>query len=137
VKNLTENSLMFVHYKSWNDDINIENKYINHIRTEYEYDSPVSGNHSGSKQLLLTDNILTEQQWEDLETFIKGSNFERLEDIYGAPEGYRYYPYNLTIGWGTGKKEVKYRSNPSYEQAPEAFKNIENYLFALSEQARK
>lgn len=38
MKNLTENSLMFVHYKSWNDDINIENKYINHIRTEYEYE---------------------------------------------------------------------------------------------------
>lgn len=137
MENLTENTPLFVHYQSWTDEITIENKHIKHVHTEYEYDNPVSGNPSGSKQSVLTDTDLTQQQWEDLKTYIRNSGFEKLEDVYGAPEGYRYYPYNLTIGWGTEKKEVKYRSNPSYGEAPLAFKNIENYLFALSEQARK
>jgi hypothetical protein len=137
MKNLTENVPLSVHYQSWTDEITIENKHIKHVHREYEYDNPVSGNPSGSKQSVLTDHNLTQQQWEDLKTYIRNSGFEKLEDVYGAPEGYRSYPYNLTIGWGTEKKEVKYRSNPSYGEAPLAFKNIENYLLTLSEQARK
>jgi hypothetical protein len=137
MKNLTQTHSLFVLYKSWTDEITIENKHIKHVHTEYEYDNPISGNPSSSKQSVLTDANLTEQQWEDLKTYIRNSEFEKLEDVYGAPEGCRYYPYNLTIGWGTETKEVKYQSNPSYGEAPLAFQNIENYLFSLSEQARK
>jgi hypothetical protein len=71
--------------------------------------------------------------YKNQQCFVRASN----RKIQPLANPIQYYPYNLTIGWGTEKKEVKYRSNPSYGEAPLAFKNIENYLFALSEQARK
>jgi hypothetical protein len=136
MKNLTQNTSLFVHYQSWTDEIIAQDKHIKHIHTDYEYDNPVSGNPSRSNASVLTDTDLTEPQWKNLEEFINSSNFEQLDDTYGAPESSRYYPYNLTIGWGTEKKEVRYRSNPSYGAVPLAFKNIEKYLFTLSEETR-
>lgn len=135
MKTVSQNVPLFVHYKSWTDDITIENKHFKHIHTEHQYDNPVSGNPSRSKQSVLTDTDLKEEQWKDLEA-IKHSGFDRLQDSYGVPEGYRFYPYNLTIAWGTEKKVVKYRSNPSYEEASEPFKIIERYMLNLSEQIR-
>lgn len=137
MKSLIQNPPLFVYYQSWTDEIIVENQHLKHIHTDYEYDNPVSGNPSGSKKSLLTDADLTKQQWEELKILIINSEFEQLKDAYGAPEGDRYYPYNLTISWGTDKKEVKYRSNPSYEEAPLAFQTIEKYLFTLSEEVRK
>ncbi|CAN1208666.1 hypothetical protein TUMEXPCC7403_00495 [Tumidithrix helvetica PCC 7403] len=137
MKSHIQSPSLFVDYQGWTDEITIKNKHIKHVHTEYEYDSPVSGNPSGSKQSVLIDKNLTEKQWKDLKTYIKNSGFEKLEDAYGAPEGHRYYPCTITIGWGSEKKEVKYRSNPSYSEAPPTFKNIEKYLFTLSEQVRK
>lgn len=127
---------LFIQYDSWTDDITIENKHIRHVETRYEFENPVSSIPSSWHEVVLTDANLTDQQWSDLKQFIKDSGFETLKDAYGAPEGKRYYPYNLTIARGEERKEVQYRSNPSYDKPPEPFWAIEKYLFDLSNQAR-
>ncbi|NES64241.1 MAG: S8 family serine peptidase [Okeania sp. SIO2D1] len=125
-----------VNYNSWIDEITIKNKHIKHVKTEYEFDNPVSSIPSGWSTSVITDTNLTDKQWEDLNNFIKNSGFENLESAYGAPENMRYYPYSLTIGWGEVKKEVLYRSNPSYGKPPEAFWKVKDYLLKLSEDSR-
>ena len=126
-----------VKYGDWNDEITIENKHIKHVKTEYEFDNPVSSIPSGWSTSVLTDADLTDEQWEDLNNFIKNSGFENLKGSYGAPENVRYYPYNLAIGWGEVKKEVLYRSSPHNEdKPPEAFWNVIDYLLNLSKDAR-
>jgi hypothetical protein len=85
---------------------------------------------------VVTDADLPEAEWTALKRFIRDSGFETLADAYGAPEGYRYYPYNLTIAWGDAVKDVQFRENPSYDRPPEVFWEIERYLKALSGRVR-
>jgi hypothetical protein len=124
-------------YDSWIDDITVEDQHLRHVVTEYEFDSPMSSVPSRWQTVVKTDADLPEDEWKALKRFIRDSGFETLADSYGAPEGYRYYPYNLTIAWGDAVKEVQYRSNPSYEGPPESFRAIERYLKELSGRVRE
>jgi len=129
-------AILSVHYHSWTDEISFENKQIKHTITKYKYDNLVSATPSEVIRSVIADTALTDQQWENLKNFIRNCGFEKLENAYGAPENERYYPYTLTINWGTERKEVRYRSNPSYDKPPEIFKNIEEFLFKVSKEVR-
>jgi hypothetical protein len=137
MKSSVENETLIIRYDSWSDEITVEANRLKHVATEYEFDNPVSGIPSGSEAVVRTDSDLTDVQWEDLRRFIRTSGFDALGDAYGAPERVRYYPYTLTITFGEDSKKVIYRSNPSYERAPEAFRSVEKYLFDLSKQLRE
>lgn len=137
MKPISEDRPLAICYDSWTDDITIEGQHIHHVQTRYEYDDPISAVPSRQYNVVLTDIDLTEEQLADLKQFIHTSGFETLAETYGAPEGYRYYPYRLTIEFGDRRKDVLYRSNPSYEEPPATFQTIERYLFELSEQVRR
>jgi hypothetical protein len=124
-------------YDSWSDDITVEAKHLRHVETQYVFDNPVSSVPSRWQEVVVTDADVPDHEWTALEHFIRNSGFERLAESYGAPEGSRYYPYNLSIAWGDTVKEVRYRQNPSYDEPPESFKAIERYLKALSERLRE
>jgi hypothetical protein len=123
-------------YDSWTDDITVEDRHIRHEITEYEFADPRSGVPSSWRKVVVTDADLPEDEWTALTRFIRNSGVEGLEDAYGAPEGVRCYPYNLTVAWGDAVKEIRYRSNPAYGEPPEVFWEIERYLKELSERVR-
>jgi hypothetical protein len=126
-----------IRYDSWSDDIVVENKHLKHVATEYEFDDPVRGVPSSSQTVTRTDADLSDEQSGALRDFVRTSGFDTLGETYGAPEGVRYYPYTLTLVIGEDSKQVTFRSNPSYDIAPEAFQSIERYLFDLSRQLRE
>lgn len=125
-----------IHYDGWSDDITVEHGHLQHVATEYEFDNPVSGVPSGSREVTRTDADLTAEQLDALDRRVEESGFFALSDAYGAPEADRHYPYRLTITRGKQTKGVVYRSNPAYEGAPEAFRSIEGHLFDLSRELR-
>lgn len=135
-KEVYGDAILSVHYHSWTDEIRIEDKHIKHTTTKYEYDNPLSATPSEVIQSVIADAALSDQQWENLKNFIRNCGFEKLDNSYGAPENERYYPYTLTINWGTEKKEVRYRSNPSYGEPPEVFNDVEKHLFNLSKEVQ-
>jgi hypothetical protein len=77
-------------------------------------------------QVALTDSTVNV-----LMDLLHEQNFWELEEQYGAPEGLRYYPYVISAEMPGQFKQVTYRSNPSYDLAPEAFAVIEAFLKEL------
>ena len=126
-----------IHYKNWVDDIRLEDRHIHHVVTHYVYDNPVSGIPSSWENQVVLDADLTDLEWTALSQFISHSTFDQLANRYGAPEGERAYPYTLTIRQGEMKKTVAYYHNPAYEVAPEAFREIEEYVTNLSHKVRE
>jgi hypothetical protein len=127
---------LYLMYDSSDDDIEIKNAHIKHVQTQYEFDNPVSAVPTRSRTVELTDSELTQAEHEELVSFIRGSGFDSLAPAYGAPVDRRHYPYVLTIGFGDDRKTVTYRSNPSYDGAPEPFRQIEDYVLGLSRRVR-
>lgn len=115
-----ENETLTIRYDSWSDEIAVEANRLKHVATEYEFDNPVSAIPTRSHTLELLNAQFTRAEYEELVSFIRDSGFESLAPAYGAPK--RHFPYVLRIGFGDERKVVTYRSNPSYEGAPEAFR---------------
>jgi WG containing repeat len=68
---------------------------------------------------------------EKLLAVFKANGFEGMEAEYGKlEEGERYYGISLSLKTGGKEKTVLFKSNPQTE-APPAFTNIENALFAF------
>ena len=129
-----------VFYKSWIEtvDADLAKLTLNRSRTEYKYASPVSGNPISSKTTSQPEKKLEPAQAQAIAAFVLASGFLDLKGAYGAPEGQRYYPYEITVHLEGGKpKHVLFRSNPSYEGMPEPFKKLEAFLKRLPESASK
>ena len=121
-------------YKSWTQtvDADLAERTLARSRTEYTYPTPVSGTPSSMKTLSMPTKTLAATQAEAIAAFVLASGFIDLADAYGAPEGQRYYPYEITVHRAGGKaKHVMFRSNPSYEESPAAFKKLEAFLQGL------
>ncbi len=127
-------------YKAWNEEIRVDAvaMTIRHTETQYEYATEFSANVKSSKAVTILDGKITSGMVQDLTVFVRSSGYMELGAVYGAPENRRYYPYRLEVTFkGQPTKTVKYRSNPSFEDEPEAFKTVVGYLRSLSEQVRR
>lgn len=123
-------------YDSSDDDIEIASRHIKHVQTQFEFANPVSAVPTGSRAVELVNSDLTLAEHEELVSFIRDCGFDSLAPAYGAPVDRRHYAYVLTIGFGNERKMVSYRSNPSYETAPEEFRRVEEYVLELSRRVR-
>ncbi|HMW06581.1 MAG TPA: hypothetical protein PK079_12315 [Leptospiraceae bacterium] len=94
------------------------------------YDNPVSSIPSKST-FKEKDYTLTKKEVYDLIKFIEDNEFFQLKDAYGAPEAERNYPTSIAVQMHKKEKVVVYRSNPSFESSPEAFKKVEAYILKL------
>ncbi|MBI2900890.1 MAG: hypothetical protein HYY17_11955 [Planctomycetes bacterium] len=133
-------ALVSVRYDAWAEDIHVDGDAMTivHTKTEYTYARPMDSNPSGSEVHKILDGRVTKEDLEALGAFVRESGFLDLKDAYGAPEGHRYYPYNLEVTFrGEKPKKVQFRSNPEFESSPEPFKKLEKRLAELSEAVRK
>jgi hypothetical protein len=121
-----------VRYSSAFEDIEIAADILTYTKTTYEYDNPVSATPSGSSSTSF-HKALSRSEVRKLSSFIMESGFMELGPAYGAPEEQRYYPYEIHVKLGEITKVVMFRSNPSYEEAPEAFRKVDEYLHQLSD----
>ena len=126
--------LINYHYESELDyqDIKIKNSTLiytyfedNGACSEWLYQSPCwQENDFKTKQ-----KVLQEKEINELIDLAK--DFMKLQEVYGAEEGDRYYPIKIKIRLGEEEKEVVYRSSLGVEPAPKAFQEIEDKLFEL------
>lgn len=117
-------------YKSPNKSIEIKDTSLIVTEKKDVFENPVSSipTSSTSEDKNYT---LTKKEVYDLIKFIEDIKFFDLNPTYGAPEGERSYPTTLSIKMHGKDKEVVYRSNPSFESSPEAFRKVEGYLLKL------
>ncbi|MBL0264820.1 MAG: hypothetical protein IPQ05_13315 [Leptospiraceae bacterium] len=121
---------ILLEYKSPNKTIEIKDTYFTVSDKKDSFSNPVSSIPSSSTYED-KNYTLTKKEVYDLIKFIEDNNFFDLDPAYGAPEGERNYPTTLFIKMHGKEKEVIYRSNPSYESAPEIFRRIEEYILKL------
>lgn len=127
----TTESKLFVAYKSPSMNILVSGNQIEWIKTESEYDNPVSGTPSSQKKVKSKPKTLPKTSIEELTKLLETSGFYELKATYGATEIQRHYPYYITVRKGNVVKAVTFRSNPSAEKRPAAFKEVEDYLLKL------
>lgn len=131
---LTE-PIVRVRYQAWNSGVDVDLVKQTLVRGEvhYEYSSQVSGTPSGSSSVKHPELKLTDDQVQALREFVEECGFLKLDEAYGAPSDQRYYPYEITVYFEGGeKRSVVYRSNPGYDEAPKAFRKLQQYLNELS-----
>ncbi len=121
---------IFLEYKSPNKTIEIKDTYFTVSDKKDSFSNPVSSIPSSSTYED-KNYTLTKKEVYDLIKFIEDNNFFDLDPAYGAPVGERNDPTALFIKMHGKEKEVIYRSNPSYESAPEIFRKIEEYILKL------
>jgi hypothetical protein len=124
-----------IHYQAWDAgvDVNLAERTLVRGEVHYEYASEVSGNPSGSSSVNHPTLKITPEQVEALRAFVEECGFMDLEEAYGAPADERYYPYEITVYLKGGEtRSVLFRSNPGYDDAPEAFQKLEDYLNDLT-----
>ena len=117
-------------YKSPNKSIEIKDTNLTITQKKDVFDNPVSSIPSSST-FEDRNYTLTKKEVYNLIKFIEETQFFHLKDSYGAPVGERSYPTTIRIIMLGSEKEVVYRSNPSFESSPEAFRKLENYLVQL------
>jgi hypothetical protein len=117
-------------YKTSNKSIQVRDTSLIITEKKDVFDNPASSIPSSSK-FEDKNYTLTKKEVYDLIKFIQDNKFFDLNDSYGAPEAERNYPTQIFIKMLGNEKEVVYRSNPSFESAPEAFNKIETYLLKL------
>ena len=117
-------------YTSSNKSIEIKDTSFSLTGIHNTYDNPVSSIPSSSRSEERSYS-LSKKEVYDLIKFIQDSKFFELENTYGAPETERSYNTRILIRMHGKEKEVVYRSNTSFESAPESFSKIETYLLKL------
>jgi hypothetical protein len=123
------NSIL-INYRSSSQSIEIKNTSMTLSTKKDVFDSPMSSIPSSTK-VEETKFTLTKTELSDLIQFIQSSEFFQLDTEYGAPKEERSYPTTISIKLDNNSKEVVYRSNPSYEAAPDSFSKVEIYLLNL------
>jgi hypothetical protein len=113
--------------------ITIEEGKITKVKTEHHFndDNFSSVPDSTSTHKLKDGIVLSDSLNNELKKLLDNKQFWELEDIYGASENSRYYPYTISAINGEKSKTVVFRSNPSFGLAPEAFRDIETFLIEL------
>ena len=127
---------LFIEYKAPFQEITVKGDSVFIQKDVAEYDNPVSSIPSSTKTFFY-NSLLSRGEVKKLEKLVIKSGFFELKESYGAPADQRYYPYTLTVKIGTKTHSVEYRSNPSYEESPPAFKTIESHLNKLADKYSK
>lgn len=119
-----------VNYNSPWLGITIENKKISKVKTinHFNPDNYSAVPDSTSTETIMDQVALNDTTITELMSLLEEQNFWDLEELYGAPEGYRYYPYVISAQMPGKSKQVTFRNNPSYDLAPQAFTAIEEFL---------
>lgn len=125
-----------VHYNTWKGSITITNTNITQVHITYDYEQPNSAIPSDGTSFE-TSGKITPKQLKELVNYINDIDFWTLKDVYGAPAGYRFYLYEIAVNIDGKTKKVMYRSNPTYEVAPAAFGQLEQYLTQLARSIEK
>ncbi len=121
-------------YKAWNGgvEVDIQHKTLKSHTIHYKYSKPTSAVPVGSTSEGYGPVAISSDQVQRVIKVLEESGFYDLEPAYGAPEDQRFYPYSITVYFSDGTSmKVVYRSNPSYDPPPEAFKKVEKVLFSL------
>lgn len=119
-----------IEYKSPNKSLEIKDTSLVVSEKKDVFDNPVSSVPSSSK-VEERNYTLSKKEVYDLVKFIQDNQFFELNNAYGAPEAERSYPTKILVKMHGKEKEVVYRSNPSFESAPDTFSKIESYLLKL------
>ncbi len=125
-------------YSSYQDRINIRDQTFSHTRLQHHFpeNSPVAVPDSTSNLEVLKRSPLNQFQLNELQKIVN-SGFLKLNDAYGAPQDKRHYPYTIQVEINGQQKKVIYRSNPSFDEAPYAFKTLKSALLNLSKELHK
>jgi len=135
-KSSTQSNDIFVEYQSPTQHLIITDDSCKIDITSYEYDNMTSDVPSGSS--VSTHNFVFDKEMlNKLMEVFETSGFFDLKLEYGAPETERYYPYSINFQSSTKKHSVLFRSNPSFESAPEGFSKVEKYILDIIEQQVK
>lgn len=114
-------------------DISIADKKITKVKTTHYFAETnfSSVPDSMSTETLMDAVVLSDSIMNELNSLLD-ENFWDLEEQYGAPEQQRYYPYVISAEMIGKSKTVTYRSNPSFDLAPQAFSTLEAFLKDLT-----
>ncbi|MGB0840065.1 MAG: hypothetical protein ACPGXL_07995 [Chitinophagales bacterium] len=136
----TQNSMDFanlsVNYRSAFHTINISKQELTYYKKEHHH-APLSVSampDSITTSVYAKAEWMEEEQMQTLVDLILESGFLALDAAYGAPKDQRFYSYEIKLDWKGRKKEVLFRSNPSYPPVPDAFKAVETFLLKLHEE---
>ncbi|KAA3635775.1 MAG: hypothetical protein DWQ02_09315 [Bacteroidetes bacterium] len=115
-------------------DITIADKKMTKVKTTHYFAETnfSSVPDSMSTETLMDGVVLSDSIMNELNTLLDEQNFWELEEQYGAPEQQRYYPYVISAEMMGKSKTVTYRSNPSYDLAPQAFTQVEAFIKTLN-----
>lgn len=123
-------SHLAVFYSSSSARISLEHETLRVTRLSHEYSSPVSAVPS-STHAFTSEYPVTSKDIEVLRAALQKGFFE-LPEACGAPAGERHYPYTIRAEMDGRRKEVVYRSNPSFGRCGEAFHRFEKALLDLA-----
>lgn len=124
---------IYLEYRSPNISLEVKDTLLTVTEKKDSFTNPASSIPSSSK-LVVKKYTLTGNEVRDLVKFIRDNNFFYLKNSYGAPEKERNYLSSIFIELSGRSKKVVFRSNPSFEEKPEAFSKIEAYILGLVKQ---
>lgn len=110
--------------------ISLENRKITSVKTIHHY---AENNFSSVPDSMSTETLLdavavSDSTMNALFELLDEQKFWDLEEAYGAPDGLRYYPYEINAEMPGKSKKVIFRSNPSFDLAPQPFRAVESFL---------
>lgn len=138
VPTTTQDADFILHYTSPNHKIIINESTLTHLQKIEHFDAKsVSSTPNSVTTKTLADKIpLSSALIAQLQETMN-NGFMELNPDYGAPSDQRHYPHFFNVRYNGVNKEILYRSNPNFDPAPTAFKEVETALFNLSEAARR
>ncbi len=124
-----------VNYDSPWLDITIADKKLTKVKTTHYFAETnfSSVPDSMSTETLMDGVLLSDSIMNELNTLLTRQSFWELEEQYGAPEQLRYYPYIISAEMIGKSKTVTFRSNPSFDLAPQSFTAVEAFLKSINE----
>lgn len=122
---------ILIKYQSSFEEVKIQGTKGEYVRVEYDYGDVPSGTPNSVIRHSQTFS-LSQEEVKDLLAKLDQVGFWELDSMYGAPADQRYYPYRISIQLGKEFKEVIYRSNPSYDGLPQAFREAEKLIIQLA-----
>ncbi|MEL6864002.1 MAG: hypothetical protein AAFP19_06275 [Bacteroidota bacterium] len=125
---------IFIEYQSELNRLIVDQRQLSHWRYRQVagLDSPVAAPDAVVEQQVHMERVLTGEQLLVLKQAIQ-SGFWELNEQHGAPEGYRAHMTFIKVQLNSQLKTVRYRSSPSFEEMPAAFRLLETVLLDLSQ----
>lgn len=129
-----KNEMILLKYYTWTDALTLDGEYAHLVQHTYTYANPTSSIPSdvNSRE---TDGYISPKQLRKLRQALEKYHFFDLKPSYGVPEDsthLRFYPYSLWVKTNNKEHKVTFRSNPSYNRAPDDFKALMQYIEKLS-----